>query len=41
MFNQKIKFADSVEFEIDEQICYETDPRELKLDELIEPEPEP
>ncbi|WP_313130423.1 alpha,alpha-trehalase [Pseudescherichia vulneris] len=41
MFNQKIKFADSVEFEIDEQICYETDPRELKLDEMIEAEPEP
>ncbi|MCR4459296.1 alpha,alpha-trehalase [Pseudescherichia sp. L3] len=41
MFNQKIKFADSVEFEIDEKICYETDPRELKLDKMIEAEPEP
>ncbi|GAL59767.1 trehalase [Pseudescherichia vulneris NBRC 102420] len=41
MFNQKIKFADSVEFEIEEKIRYETDPRELKLDEMIEAEPEP
>ncbi|WP_312268442.1 alpha,alpha-trehalase [Pseudescherichia sp.] len=41
MFNQKLQLADSVEFEIEEKICYETDPHELKLDEMIEAEPEP
>ncbi|WP_312414413.1 alpha,alpha-trehalase [Pseudescherichia sp.] len=41
MFNQKLQLADSVEFEIEEKIRYETDPCELKLDEMIEAEPEP
>lgn len=41
MFNQKLQLADTVEFEIEEKIRYETDPCELKLDEMIEAEPEP
>lgn len=41
MFNQKLHAADIVEFEIAEEIRYETDPCELKLDEMIEAEPEP
>ena len=41
MFNQKLQLAESVEFEIEEKIRYETDPCELKLDEMIEAEPEP
>ena len=41
MFNQKLQSAESVEFVIEEEIVYETDPCELKLDEMIEAEPEP
>ena len=41
MFNQKLHAADIVEFEIAEELRYETDPCELKLDEMIEAEPEP
>lgn len=41
MFNQKLHAADIIEFEIAEELRYETDPCELKLDEMIEAEPEP
>ncbi|STP71164.1 cytoplasmic trehalase [Enterobacter hormaechei] len=41
MFNQKLQTAEDIEFEIAEELRYETDPCELKLDEMIEAEPEP
>jgi alpha,alpha-trehalase len=41
MFNQKLHSAESVEFGIEEEARYEIDPCELKLDEMIEAEPEP
>jgi len=41
MFNQKLHSAESVEFAIEEETRYEIDPCELKLDEMIEAEPEP
>lgn len=41
MFNQKLQTAEDIEFDIAEELRYETDPCELKLDEMIEAEPEP
>ncbi|MFX4314335.1 alpha,alpha-trehalase TreF, partial [Enterobacter sp. 63] len=41
MFSQKLHAADIVEFGIEEELRYEADPCELKLDEMIEAEPEP
>lgn len=41
MFNQKLQANENIEFEIAEELRYETDPCELKLDEMIEAEPEP
>ncbi len=41
MFNQKQQSAEPIEFVIAEETVYETDPCELKLDEMIEAEPEP
>ncbi len=41
MFNQKLQATENIEFEIAEELRYETDPCELKLDEMIEAEPEP
>ena len=41
MINQKLQHAPSEEFTIDVDLVYETDPCELKLDEMIEAEPEP
>ena len=41
MFNQKIQATENIEFGIEEELRYETDPCELKLDEMIEAEPEP
>ncbi|MBA1061000.1 hypothetical protein H0O71_24010, partial [Escherichia coli] len=34
MFNQKLQTAEDIEFEIAEELRYETDPCELKLDEM-------
>ena len=36
MFNQKLQATENIEFEIAEELRYETDPCELKLDEMIE-----
>ena len=41
MFNQKLQANENIAFEIAEELRYETDPCELKLDEMIEAEPEP
>ncbi len=41
MLNQKLPHAPSEEMTIDIDLLYEMDPCELKLDEMIEAEPEP
>ena len=41
MFSQKLHAAENIEFGVAEELRYETDPCELKLDEMIEAEPEP
>lgn len=40
MLNQKLPHAPSEEMTIDIDLLYEMDPCELKLDEMIEAEPE-
>lgn len=41
MLNQKLNPTPSEDLTIDVDLLYETDPCELKLDEMIEAEPEP
>ena len=41
MLNQKIQNPNPDELMIEVDLCYELDPYELKLDEMIEAEPEP
>ncbi len=41
MLNQKIQNSNPDELMIEVDLCYELDPYELKLDEMIEAEPEP
>lgn len=41
MLNQKIQNPNPDELMIEIDLCYELDPYELKLDEMIEAEPEP
>ena len=39
MFNQKIRTVETVEFDIEQELLYEIDPCELKLDEMRSPLP--
>ncbi|WP_109224200.1 alpha,alpha-trehalase [Klebsiella pneumoniae] len=41
MFSQKLRHVEDDELRIDIDPCYEADPYELKLDEMIDAEPEP
>ncbi|HBW40581.1 MAG TPA: alpha,alpha-trehalase, partial [Leclercia adecarboxylata] len=41
MFNQTLRTVETVEFDIEQELLYEIDPCELKLDEMLEAEPEP
>lgn len=41
MLNQKIQTPNPDELTIEVDLCYELDPYELKLDEMLEAEPEP
>ncbi len=41
MLNQKIQNPNPDKLTIEVDLCYELDPYELKLDEMIEAEPEP
>ncbi len=41
MLNQKIRSQESDVFPLEAELCYETDPCELKLDDMTEVEPEP
>ncbi|MEO3991535.1 alpha,alpha-trehalase [Pseudocitrobacter cyperus] len=41
MFNQKIRNEESEALAIEVELCYEADPFELKLDEMLDAEPEP